>query len=66
MRKYAKVVTHEGTGSGTNIFYKHKYGKWYYSTLATGNGEACIIFTRGPNIFNETTTKKIKYNNNYL
>ena len=33
MGKGTKVVAHEGTGSGTSIFYKHGYGDGYYSTL---------------------------------
>jgi len=33
---YTKVVTHEGTGSGTCIFYKRKYGEAYYNTLPIG------------------------------
>jgi len=33
MGKGTKVVTHEGTGSGTGIFYKRGYGEGYYSTL---------------------------------
>jgi hypothetical protein len=36
MGKGTKVVTHEGTGSGTGIFYKRGYGEGYYSTLSIG------------------------------
>jgi len=33
MGKDTKVVTHEGMGPGTGIFYKRGYGEGYYSTL---------------------------------
>jgi hypothetical protein len=36
MEKGTKVVTHEGTGTGTDIFYKRGYGDGYYSTLPIG------------------------------
>jgi len=36
MGKDTKVVAHEGTGSGTGIFYKRGYGDGYYSTLPIG------------------------------
>jgi hypothetical protein len=36
MGKGTKVVAHEGTGTGTGIFYKRGYGDGYYSTLPIG------------------------------
>jgi len=33
MEKSTEVVAHEGTDSGTGIFYKHRYGDGYYCTL---------------------------------
>ncbi|AES65143.1 hypothetical protein MTR_2g035920 [Medicago truncatula] len=36
LRMGTKVVAHESTGSGTDIFYKREYGIGYYSTLPIG------------------------------
>ncbi|AES75132.1 hypothetical protein MTR_6g026840 [Medicago truncatula] len=36
MGKGTKVVVHEGTDTGTGIFYKRGYGDGYYSTLSIG------------------------------
>jgi len=36
MGKDTKLVAHEGTDSGTSIFYKHEYGEGHCDTLLIG------------------------------
>jgi len=64
MGKGTKVVAHEGTGTGTGIFYKCGYGKGHYSTLPIGYPlpSLHITFKLDPNIkeLHETSPPPIR------